>query len=155
MQDAHTIVAQAWNAIVRSVRPDPLGFRRHLEKVATALRVVSGAVPLRSWEGPLVARSDLCGAFQHALRHQNHRIRSAPVPWHRYVPVPVGEASVDFIRSAVGSRQSRGQCAASPTGGGYFRLVGTRTSRNKQIPSDRSIETDQAPLGWLGSRRAF
>ena len=57
MQDAHTIVAQAQNAIVRSVRPDTLDFRRHLEKVAAALSVVSGAVPLRSCEGPLVAQS--------------------------------------------------------------------------------------------------
>jgi hypothetical protein len=32
--DAHTIVAQAQNAIVRSVRRDTLVFRRHLEKVA-------------------------------------------------------------------------------------------------------------------------
>jgi hypothetical protein len=32
MQDAHTIVAQAQNAIVRSVRPDTPGFRRHLER---------------------------------------------------------------------------------------------------------------------------
>ncbi|MDP9099571.1 MAG: hypothetical protein M3N48_11360 [Verrucomicrobiota bacterium] len=45
--DAHTIVAQAQNAIVRSVRPDTLGFRDHLE-VAAVLNVVSGAVPLRS-----------------------------------------------------------------------------------------------------------
>lgn len=35
--DAHTIVAQPQNAIVRSVRPDTLGFRRQLEKVAAAL----------------------------------------------------------------------------------------------------------------------
>jgi hypothetical protein len=51
--DAHTIVAQAQNAIERSVRPDTLGFRRHLEKVAAAL----SAVPLPSCEGPLLARS--------------------------------------------------------------------------------------------------
>ena len=44
---------QAQNVIVCSVRPDTL--RRHLEKVAAALSVVSGAVPLRSCEGPLVA----------------------------------------------------------------------------------------------------
>jgi hypothetical protein len=55
--DVHTIVAQAQNAIVRSVQPDTLGFRCHLEKVAAALSVVSGAVPLRSCEGPLAARS--------------------------------------------------------------------------------------------------
>ena len=55
--DAHTIVAQAQNAIERSVRPDTLGFRPHLEKVAAALSVVSGAVPLRSCEGPLLAQS--------------------------------------------------------------------------------------------------
>jgi hypothetical protein len=57
MLDAHTIVAQAQNAIVRSVRPDTLGFRRHLEKVAAALGVASGAVPLRSCEGQLVAQT--------------------------------------------------------------------------------------------------
>ncbi len=50
---AHTIVAQALNAIVRSVRPDTLGCRRHLERVAAALSVVSHAVPLRSCEGRL------------------------------------------------------------------------------------------------------
>jgi hypothetical protein len=54
-------VAQAPNAIVRSVRPDNLGFRRHLEKVAAAASVVSGAVPLRSCEGPLVAQSGRWG----------------------------------------------------------------------------------------------
>jgi hypothetical protein len=32
-------------------------FRRHLEKVAAALSVPSGTVPLRSCEGPLVAQS--------------------------------------------------------------------------------------------------
>ena len=55
--DARTIVAQAHNAIVRSVRPDTLGFRRHLKKVPAALSAASGAVPLQSCEGPLVARS--------------------------------------------------------------------------------------------------
>jgi hypothetical protein len=42
---------------VRSVRPDHLGFKRHLEKVAASLSVASGAVPLRRCEGPLVAQS--------------------------------------------------------------------------------------------------
>lgn len=44
------------------------------------------------------------------------------------------------------------RCAASPIGEGNLRLVDTGASRNEQIPSDRSIMTDQAPLGWLGSR---
>src|ERR1700704_1593485 len=37
--DTRTVVAQAQIATVRSVRPDTLGFRRHLEKVAAALSV--------------------------------------------------------------------------------------------------------------------
>ena len=54
---AHTIVAQVQNAIVRSVRPDTLGSRSHLAKVAAALSVVSGAAPPRSCEGSLVVQS--------------------------------------------------------------------------------------------------
>jgi hypothetical protein len=38
---------------VRLVRPDHLGFTRHLEKVAAAPSVVSSAAPLRSCEGRL------------------------------------------------------------------------------------------------------
>jgi hypothetical protein len=53
--DTRTIVAQAQIATVQLVRPDPLGFRRHPEKVAAALSVASGAVPLRTCEGPLLA----------------------------------------------------------------------------------------------------
>ena len=62
--DTRTIVAQAQIATVRSVRPDTLGFRRHLEKVAAALSVVSGAVSLRSCWGSLVTK----GTFAHT-RH--------------------------------------------------------------------------------------
>jgi hypothetical protein len=53
--DTRPIAAQAQIATVRLVRPDHLGFRRHREKVAAALSVVSDAVPLRSCVRPLVA----------------------------------------------------------------------------------------------------
>src|SRR5882724_7155388 len=51
-----TIVAQAANANVRSVRPNAL-VSGVIRKVATMLSVISGAAPLLNCEGPLVAQS--------------------------------------------------------------------------------------------------
>jgi hypothetical protein len=61
--DAHTIVAQALNAIVRSVRPDTLGFMRHLEKPPQRLALFLVRCPFevargRSWRKAAVRPSD-------------------------------------------------------------------------------------------------
>jgi len=78
--DARTIVAQAQIATLRSVRPDTLDFRRHLEKVAAALSVVSGAASkllgvacgegdLRTHTHDIRARDKLCGMLGVAGRN--------------------------------------------------------------------------------------
>jgi hypothetical protein len=61
---------------MQSVRLDTLGFRRHLEKVAAALSVVSSAAPLRSCEGPLVAQSGRSGLWNSLFTNHPNETRN-------------------------------------------------------------------------------
>src|SRR6476469_1386869 len=96
--------AQPQNTIVRSVQPDTLGFWHYLEKVAAAHSVVSGVVPLRSCEGPLLAqRGQSLNPLTSQAYVRNQPGQHCPPPSTRSTcpetNAPIGPANISTTRA--------------------------------------------------------